>query len=215
MGSGCPGRFRVSVRRWREDGGTCPGEVEKVIKLCLALLGVPLKHGDHTIPGGDLRAGWHGWTTLAVLGDLLSPYNKGLVPSGEGYSTFANQAQFRLLIAEVDEKKIFLKLLMLQYSSQSAIKIRDIFCFLWKAIPVQPLIEALVFCFFLDLYDPLRVVKSQSHCCVSGVTFVHSEILAFMLMGSLMVTAGLLSLLLPETRDKPLPETIQQMQPMS
>ncbi|XP_020383914.2 solute carrier family 22 member 5-like [Rhincodon typus] len=44
---------------------------------------------------------------------------------------------------------------------------------------------------------------------------VHSEILAFMLMGSLMVTAGLLSLLLPETRDKPLPETIQQMQPMS
>ncbi|XP_048382126.2 organic cation/carnitine transporter 2-like [Stegostoma tigrinum] len=43
----------------------------------------------------------------------------------------------------------------------------------------------------------------------------YSEILAFVLMGSLMVTAGLLSLLLPETRDQPLPETIQQMQPMS
>ncbi|XP_078413527.1 organic cation/carnitine transporter 2-like [Cetorhinus maximus] len=41
------------------------------------------------------------------------------------------------------------------------------------------------------------------------------KMLAFMLMGSLMVIAGLLSFLLPETHGQPLPETIQQMQPMS
>ncbi|XP_055488020.1 organic cation/carnitine transporter 2-like isoform X2 [Leucoraja erinacea] len=39
-------------------------------------------------------------------------------------------------------------------------------------------------------------------------------ILAFIVMGSLMVMAGLVSLLLPETHNKPLPETISQMQPM-
>ncbi|XP_067838663.1 organic cation/carnitine transporter 2-like [Heptranchias perlo] len=43
----------------------------------------------------------------------------------------------------------------------------------------------------------------------------YNNILAFILMGSLMVTAGVFGLLLPETRDQPLPETIQQMQPMS
>ncbi|XP_067884882.1 organic cation/carnitine transporter 2-like [Heterodontus francisci] len=43
----------------------------------------------------------------------------------------------------------------------------------------------------------------------------YNKIWAFMLMGSLMVTAGFLSLLLPETHDQPLPETIQQMQPMN
>ncbi|XP_043561305.1 solute carrier family 22 member 5-like isoform X1 [Chiloscyllium plagiosum] len=43
----------------------------------------------------------------------------------------------------------------------------------------------------------------------------YSKILAFMLLGGLMVTAGLLSLLLPETHGQPLSETIHQMQPMS
>ncbi|XP_078253214.1 organic cation/carnitine transporter 2-like isoform X2 [Rhinoraja longicauda] len=42
----------------------------------------------------------------------------------------------------------------------------------------------------------------------------HSGILAFILMGCSMVMAGLLSLLLPETHNKPLAETISQMQPM-
>ncbi|GCB80186.1 hypothetical protein scyTo_0018032 [Scyliorhinus torazame] len=43
----------------------------------------------------------------------------------------------------------------------------------------------------------------------------HSKILAFILMGSSMVTAGLLSLILPETHHQPLPETIQEMQIMN
>ncbi|XP_051875828.1 solute carrier family 22 member 5-like [Pristis pectinata] len=48
-----------------------------------------------------------------------------------------------------------------------------------------------------------------------GYMAAHSGILAFIVMGSFMIIAGLLSLLLPETHDQPLPETIQQMQPMN
>uniref|UniRef100_UPI00398EA0FE organic cation/carnitine transporter 2-like n=1 Tax=Pristiophorus japonicus TaxID=55135 RepID=UPI00398EA0FE len=43
----------------------------------------------------------------------------------------------------------------------------------------------------------------------------YSDILAFILMGTLMVASGIFTLLLPETHDQPLPEIIQQMQPMS
>ncbi|XP_007905064.1 solute carrier family 22 member 5 isoform X3 [Callorhinchus milii] len=41
---------------------------------------------------------------------------------------------------------------------------------------------------------------------------MYDEVLPFMLMGTLMLTAGMFSLMLPETRDHPLPEMIQQTQ---
>ncbi|XP_072113813.1 organic cation/carnitine transporter 2-like [Mobula birostris] len=46
-------------------------------------------------------------------------------------------------------------------------------------------------------------------------TVVHSGVLIFILMGSFMIISGLISLLLPETHNQPLPETIQQMQPIN
>ncbi|XP_062905493.1 organic cation/carnitine transporter 2-like isoform X3 [Mobula hypostoma] len=44
---------------------------------------------------------------------------------------------------------------------------------------------------------------------------IHSGVLPFILMGSFMIISGLISLLLPETHNQPLPETIQQMQPIN
>ncbi|XP_072904187.1 organic cation/carnitine transporter 2-like isoform X1 [Hemitrygon akajei] len=47
-----------------------------------------------------------------------------------------------------------------------------------------------------------------------GYMVAHSGVLLFILMGSFMIISGLISLLLPETHNQPLPETIQQIQPI-
>ncbi|XP_051875827.1 solute carrier family 22 member 4-like [Pristis pectinata] len=43
---------------------------------------------------------------------------------------------------------------------------------------------------------------------------MHDRMLPFMLMGTLILLAGIFCLLLPETRDQPLPETVYQVQPI-
>ncbi|GCC26954.1 hypothetical protein chiPu_0005374 [Chiloscyllium punctatum] len=80
-----------------------------------------------------------------------------------------------------------------------------------------------VIVWWLMRVSPRRITTASMFILSGGVlllvqfvpSITYSKILAFMLMGGLMVTAGLLSLLLPETHGQPLSETIHQMQPMS